>query len=160
MKLHNIIAPLSENDDDMFPGVAPSVFDDAKAKDQPEQDTNDVNWIENQIVKLMGPELIYKRKREKLLDDMNANGAREYFGYDEPPSNVIPYHSFDWFKKINLMGLDEGFGIKKTSPYLNDIENIVMKLQMYWDRENVFKDKKSKLFSTKMDMTRKNLGIE
>jgi hypothetical protein len=159
MKLHSIIAPLSENDDDMFPGVASSVFDEVP-DDQSEKDTNDIDWMNNQIDKFMSVEQVYKRKREKLLDDMEKNGAKVYIGTAgtgrNAGPNIIPYSSFDWFDSdmLQLAGLSNFHGIEKSSPYLKDIENTIRLVRKYYKREVVFRKKKSAMFTTKMDMNK------
>jgi hypothetical protein len=133
MKLHSIIAPLSENDnDDMFPGVASSVFDDAKA---PELDMND------QLVKFKNLKKFYQLRRSTILRDMDNNGAREYVGpgFSPPGPNIISYSSFDWFGEESLSaGLSKHHGIEKSSPYLKDIENTIRKLDRLYNRESFF----------------------
>jgi hypothetical protein len=144
MRLSSIIQPASllENDDDMFPGVSSSVFDDAKAKDQPEHDMNDVNWVNSQVTKYSKAIRAYEDKRNIILNDMEENGAREYIGHGNyPPATDILYSEFDWFSNYYVLGLSNYHSIKKTSPYLKDIENTVRILDGYYKREEFFRYK-------------------
>jgi hypothetical protein len=147
MRLYSIITPLSENNDDMFPGVSSSVFDDAKAKDQPEHDTNDKEWVQEQLTRYHEIRMVYSKKRENIMADMSNNGAREYIGHAPPPSNAISYASFDWSHQYNIPGLINGYAIEKSSPYLKDIESTVKVLQGYYDRENFFRNKSTNFSS-------------
>ncbi len=144
MKLYDIItySTLSENDDDMFPGVGSSVFNDVKAKDQPEIDPDDTTWMEKQMKKYMTLEDIYYTKRWQILKDMGDNAALNTYppGSDDP--NVVMYKTFDWFDKYSDVGIKHYHGIEKSSPYFKDIENTARVLDKYSKRMKFFTNKR------------------
>ncbi len=158
MKLYDVIAysTLSENNEDMFPGVGSSVFSDVKAKDQPEIDPNNIDWLDTQIDKYVSMRAVYEAKSYDILKDMEKNGALNYYGgYGSSPGpNEILYSAFDWFDKFNVQGISKHHAIETSSPFLQDIENTVGLLDRYYKRQKYFQNKVKEFQDTKVKIAK------
>jgi hypothetical protein len=142
MKLHSIIAPLSENDDDMFPGVASSVFDDTKAKDQ---QPLSVPSLSKKVAMFWKMVEMYEKQREQLLKKLfDDNGLRHVGKGNEPAPHEILYSSFDWFDEVagnGIYGISGSNAIDKSSPALKDVKKTVAAAKRLTDKEDMYREK-------------------
>lgn len=154
MKLYDIIAqaaPLLETNEDLFPGIASSVFDDVRAKDQTQPDSKDINDL--------------KQKRSVLNDRINAYiqkiswikkqlAAHDALTAPSVRPDEVPYTAFPWLDNYSDAKYElSHVSINKKSPWFDNIEDKVAQL------DNTVKQKEN-LYAKKYKITDQIKEIE
>lgn len=135
MKLYTIISqPLLETDEDMFPGLTSSVFDDMRKKDQNQPDPDDLEVVKRKDKILSDRLALYNKRYNDLwnqLDKHNALNVPSGLGMSAGPNEVM-YTDFPWFDKYPALRYRlKNYAISKKSPWFNNIEDKVAQLEKF-----------------------------
>ena len=157
MKIHNIIKRTNivmESEDDMFPGIDASAFDDIKQTSPNSDEFRDAE-LSSQLDKLYR----LKRHTEKLqslvwIYDKKKDAAFKHLynkdAYVFSPNNkkrlgppIVQYADFKWLKDSGMLVDLRNHGIDKNSPLFKTIEKEIRKLGNIKHRLSYFKDQRS-----------------
>lgn len=145
MKTHSLFQYATivlEAEDDLFPGLDSSVFDDALSDGNEEKDG--IKRVRNLEDTLYNLYQLDKENIDKVEDHLTNNNALiNMRRTDKPPGpNVVPYTSFDWFDKYPNVRVRVGSrGIDKSSPIFNTVEGDIRTLNTHMRRLMLHHDK-------------------
>ena len=132
MKIHNIINRASvilETEDDLFPGLDSSAFDELTPRDQRPDPRDDLDSLMKHQLEIADRGDVHLDQYNLLMQYLEDNNALNPIIRSLKKNGDEPYYNFDWLSKYNRIERKlEAYTINKSSPLFNTIESKIRSL--------------------------------
>ena len=127
MKTHSLFYRTKivlEAEDDLFPGIDSSAFDETKPKNDKR---SEIAKLRAELKHERSVVDTYEDQFQKLYRFLEDNDAIVEPAYDPVDPDEVPYEDFEWYGKYRHASSITGYGnaISRSSPIFNNIEKYI-----------------------------------